>query len=194
MSFATEDPRKVNNIVSGQIANFRRLYAPLIETLPNVAFNDSRCSHPDWVDDPDANVRVAQDMDPVRRGNMVRRLPKSFREKLYFQYQSRFKIPRAEFNKMMSENTDEDPERIHRRQGGKFEQKIAGEEHLKEEVSAAIKKTISWPSVSQSIKGIYTAGLRKTWRYLGEKRQKFAESKGQLQIPTEDSSTRSKQG
>jgi translocator assembly and maintenance protein 41 len=181
MSFPTEDPRKVNNIVSGQIANFRRLYAPLIETLPNVAFNDSRCSHPDWVDDPDANVRVAQDMDPVRRGNMVRRLPKSFREKLYFQYQSRFRIPRAEFNKMMSENTDEDTERIHRRQGGKFEQRIAEEEHLKEEVAAAIKKTISWPSASQSIKGIFTAGLRKTWRYLREKQQKFAESKGQHQ-------------
>ena len=103
-------------------------------------------------------------------------------------------IPRVDFNKMMAENTDEDPERIHRRQGGKFEQRIAGEEHLKEEVTTSIRKTISWPSTSQSIKGIFTAGLRKTWRYLGEKRQKFVESKEPLPLPAEDrSSTQSKQ-
>lgn len=42
MSLPAEDPRKVNNIVSGQMANFRRLYAPLIENLPNVVFADPR--------------------------------------------------------------------------------------------------------------------------------------------------------
>lgn len=177
MSFPTEDPRKVYNIVSNQITNFRRLYAPLIHNLPNVDFNDSRCSDPDWVDNPLSNVRLAQDMDPVKRGNMVRRLPKSFREKLYFQYQARFNIPRAEFQKMMEESTDEDSERIRRREGGEFEQRIAGESHLKEEVAASIKKTISWPSTSQSIKGIVTSGTKRSIRYLQEKREKFTESR-----------------
>lgn len=183
MSFPTEDPKKVFNIVSNQITNFRRLYAPLIQNLPNVAFNDSRCSDPDWIDNPFANVRLAQDMDPVKRGNMVRRLPKSFREKLYFQYQARFKIPRAEFNKMMEETTDEDSERIKRREGGEFEQRIAGEGHLKEEVAASIKKTISWPSTNQSIKGIFTSGTKRSIRYLQEKREKFTDSKKSSPAP-----------
>lgn len=188
MSFPTEDPKKVSNIVTNQITNFRRLYAPLIENLPNVAFNDPRCSESDWVDNPDANVRLAQDMDPIKRGNMVRRLPKSFREKLYFQYQSRFQIPRAEFNKMMEETSDEDAERIKRREGGEFEQRIAGESHLKEEVGASIKKTVYWPSTSQSIKGVLTSGSKRSLRYLQEKREKFANSKKSSEASTKDDS------
>ncbi|KAK2735038.1 Mitochondrial translocator assembly and maintenance protein 41 [Onygenales sp. PD_40] len=177
MTFAAEDPRKVNNIVSSQLTNFRRLYAPLIETLPNVAFADPNCSDADWVDNPEVNARLVQDMDPVKRGNMVRRLPQSFREKLYFQFQSKFQIPRAEFDKMMQESNDEDPERVRRRMGGKFDQRIAAQESLKDEVSVCIKKTISWPSTSQSVKSFFTAGLSRGWRYLREKQQKYSASK-----------------
>ncbi|EER26675.1 Mitochondrial translocator assembly and maintenance protein 41 [Coccidioides posadasii str. Silveira] len=192
MSFGSEDPKKITNIVSAQMANFRRLYAPLIDTLPNVAFNDPSCSDPDWIDNPEANVKLAQDMDPVKRGNMVRRLPQSFREKLYFQYQSRFQIPRAEFNKMMEQATDEDPERIHRRQGTAFDRRIAAEDHLKEEVAKSIKKTISWPSTSQSIKGIVTAGFRRMFRYLKEKRDKYSKSKASSSTDHDDSTNKSK--
>lgn len=176
MSLPAENPQKVNNIVSNQMANFRRLYAPLIETLPNVTFNDPQSSHSDWLDNPESNLRLSQDMDPVKRGNMVRRLPKSFREKLYFQYQARYQIPRAEFNEMMQKASDEDPDRIHRRQGGPFEQRVAADEHLKEEVQASIRKTIRWPSTVQTIKSIFTAGISRSWRYLQEKRQKFQDS------------------
>ncbi|EGE80013.1 hypothetical protein RJZ56_000499 [Blastomyces dermatitidis] len=177
MSFATEDPRKVNNIVSSQMTNFRRLYAPLIETLPNVAFNDPQCSSLDWVDNPEVDARLAQDMDPLKRGNMVRRLPQSFREKLYFQFQSRYQIPRVEFDNMMEKNNDEDPERVHRRVGGTFEQRIAADEHLKDEATKSIRKTIAWPSMSQSVKSLFTAGLGKGWRYVREKQQKYASAK-----------------
>jgi translocator assembly and maintenance protein 41 len=181
MALPTEDPKKVNNIVSAQMANFRQLYAPLIENLPNLEFNDSRCSQQDWFEDPHSNVRLCQDMDPVKRGNMVRRLPQAFRDKLYFQFQSRFKIPGAEFNKMMEEAADEDPERFHRRQGGKFEQRIAADDHLVEEVSNAIKKTIYWPTAVQSAKGLLTSGFGRTMRYLKEKRQKHANSAASMQ-------------
>jgi translocator assembly and maintenance protein 41 len=176
MTLPTEDPKKVNNIVSAQMANFRQLYAPLIENLPNLEFNDSRCSQRDWFEDPHANVRLSQDMDPVKRGNMVRRLPQAFRDKLYFQFQSRYQIPGAQFSKMMEEAADEDPERFHRRQGGKFEQRIAADDHLVEEVSNAIKKTIYWPTAVQSAKGLLTSGFGKTLRYVKEKRQKHANS------------------
>jgi len=188
MTLPTENPHKVANMVTHQLPNFRRLYAPLIENLPNVAFQDPRCSRPDWADDPSANVTLVQDMDPVKRGNMVRRLPKSFREKLYFRYQSKFQIPRLEFDKMLEESSDEDPTRIKRRQGGKFEQRVAADDQLalKQEVGGVIKKTIGWPSMSQSIKSFVTAGFGRGWRYVMEKRAKYKEGSQKSKEPPLD--------
>ena len=177
MSLGAENLDKVTNIVLHQLPNFRRLYAPLIENLPNVSFQDSRCSSPAWFDDPGTNATLVQDMDPTKRGNMVRRLPKNFREKLYFQYQSKYRIPQLEFNEMMNQANDEDPSRIKRKQGGPFEQRIASDEQisLNKEVSAAIARIIKWPSWSQSTKGIVTSGFRNAWRYSMEKWEKYRE-------------------
>lgn len=177
MSLGAENLNKVSDIVKHQLPNFRRLYAPLIDNLPNVSFQDSRCSSPAWVDDPDTNATLEQDMDPQKRGNMVRRLPKNFREKLYFQYQSKYQIPQTDFNKMMDQTNDEDPSRIKRKQGGPFEQRIAGDRQvsLNKEVSAAITKIIKWPSWSQSAKGPVTAGFANARRYLMEKWGKYRE-------------------
>ena len=179
MSFGAENQNKVPNLVKYQLPHFRRLYAPLIENLPNVSFTDARCTSPDWIEDPNANTNLAQDMDPRKRGNMVRRLPKSFRSKLYFQYQSKFQIPQVEFNKMLDETDDTDPTRVRKQQGGAFEQRVAGDEQgaLTKEVSAALQRTIKWPSYSQSLKGPVTAGISKSWRYLSEKWQKNRDGK-----------------
>ncbi|KAK2630557.1 hypothetical protein QTJ16_001377 [Diplocarpon rosae] len=179
MAFPTENKSKIANIVGNNLPHFRRLYSPLVENLPNVSFNDSKCSDPDWAADETANVTLAQDMDPVKRGNMVRRLPKAFRSKLYFQYQKKYQIPRLEFNKMLEAASDEDATRINRRQGGGFEQRIANEpaEDLRAEVRYVIKKTIGWPSTSQSLKGILTSGIGRSWRYMSEKMAKYQEGK-----------------
>lgn len=174
MSLPAENPDKVLNIVKHQLPNFRRLYGPLIENLPNVAYNDSACSLPEWAEDPTTNAVLVQDMDPIKRGNIVRRLPKSFREKLYFQYQSKFEIPQLEFNKMLENSNDEDPTRVKRKQGGEFEQRLAADDHksLNKEVKFVIRKTIAWPSASQSMKGLVTAGVSRSWRYTKEKMEK----------------------
>ncbi|KAF7859569.1 hypothetical protein EAF04_008650 [Stromatinia cepivora] len=179
MVLPTEDPSKVANIVGNNLPHFRRLYAPLIDTLPNVNFNDYKCSDPEWASDPSTNIRLTQDMDPIRRGNMVRRLPKAFRSKLYFQYQKKYQIPRLEFDQMMEASRDEDGTRINRREGGGFERRIVREppEDLRSEVRTVIKKTIGWPSTSQSLKGPFTAGLSRTWRYMSEKMAKHSEGK-----------------
>jgi mitochondrial translocator assembly and maintenance protein 41 len=178
MSLPAEDPKKVLNIVQGQLPNFRRLYAPLIENLPNISFNDPVCTQKDWFDDPSINAKLAQDMDPVKRGNMVRRLPKKFRDKLYFEYQAKFEIPRGEFNKMLEETKDdENGAGFRRQQGGWFEQRIAKDtEGIQTEVRQVIEKTIRWPSIVQTIKGILTAGLGRSWRYAREKREKHLAS------------------
>ncbi|KIW93808.1 uncharacterized protein Z519_05123 [Cladophialophora bantiana CBS 173.52] len=175
MSIGGDDPRKVENIVKHQLPNFRRLYAPLIDNLPNISFNDPACSNRDWLDDPTINSKLAQNMDPVTRGHMVRRLPNAFRQKLYFEYQSKFKIPRGEFNKMLEKTKDEDPDRIRRREGGPFEQRIAQDSEgggLREEVKQVIEQTIRWPSFVQSLKGAVTAGWSRSIRYAREKREK----------------------
>lgn len=175
MALPTEDPGKVANIVGNNLPHFRRLYGPLIEDLPNLQFTSSACASPDWASDPALNVSLKQDMDPIKRGNMVRRLPKAFRKKLYFQFQRKFQIPQLEFEKMMTESQDEDAQgSFKKRQGGEFEQRIASEPapELGKEVRQVIKDTIGWPSTVQSAKGLLTSGFAKTYRYVSEKMDK----------------------
>ena len=78
---------------------------------------------------------------------------------------------------MLEASSDEDPTRIKRREGGEFEQRVASDEpdSLQKEVRQVIKKTIMWPSTQQAVKGLVTGGVRKTWRYVGEKIAKYRE-------------------
>lgn len=80
---------------------------------------------------------------------------------------------------MLEASSDEDPTRIKRREGGEFEQRVASDEpeSLQKEVRQVIKKTIMWPSTQQTVKGIVTGGLGRTWRYVGEKVTKYREGK-----------------
>ena len=180
MSIGGDDPRKVNNIVKHQLTNFRRLYAPLIENLPNINFIDSQCSNVEWMDDDSIDAKLQQNMNPETRGHMVRRLPTAFRQKLYFEYQSKLQITRRDFRKLMEETSDEDPDRIRTKQGGPFEQRIAKDEEgggLREEVKQVIEKTIRWPAFTQSVKSVFTAGVSRSWRYAREKREKAKKGK-----------------
>jgi translocator assembly and maintenance protein 41 len=178
MNFRGEDPNKVRNIVSNQLANFRQLYAPLVAELPNVSYNDARCAKRDWLDDMGCDCDMSQDMDPVRRGNMVRRLPASFRTRLYMEYRKKWQIPGREFDQMMEESKDEDEGGFKRRDGGEFDRRITGEDDLKEAVVRSIRQTVSWPSWSQSMKGFITAGWSRSWRYALEKRAKAKAKSG----------------
>ena len=169
MALPAENPRKVTNIVSAQSTNFRQLYTPLIEDLPNVVFTDPRCSDPSWKNDPDPYTKMEQDMDPIKRGNMVRRLPKALRKKLYFHYQKRFSISGSAFDKIMDQSTDEDEASFKRREGGEFEQRIAQQADLPNAMGEVIRNTIRWPSASQTVKSFFTAGPVRSWRYVSEK-------------------------
>jgi mitochondrial translocator assembly and maintenance protein 41 len=187
MAFPTENPAKVANIVENNMTMFRRLYGPLIDTLPNVTWNDPAAKSDIWLTNPETNLKITQDMDPVKRGNMVRRLPKAFRGRLYFQYQKKFGIPRDEFKKMMQESSEEDSGSFKRRQGGGFEQRVATDnsEDLRRMVRQVIKQTINWPSTTQSIKGVFTAGINRSIRYLREKWEKYQGGKKKLAAKAE---------
>jgi translocator assembly and maintenance protein 41 len=172
MDFRGEDPNKIRNIVANQLPNFRQLYAPLVQELPNVSYNDARCQNKDWMIDTGCNCEMVQDMEPKKRGNMVRRLPVSFRNKIYMEYRKKWQIPGGEFQRMMEESKDEDEAGFKRREGGAFDRRIAGEDDLQDSVVKSIKQTVSWPSWSQSIKGFVTGGITRSLKYMGEKRSK----------------------
>ncbi len=78
---------------------------------------------------------------------------------------------------MMEQSSDEDADRIKRRDGTEFERRIANEpaDDLRKEIRGVIKSTVSWPSTSQSLKGPITAGFSRTIRYVGEKMAKYRE-------------------
>lgn len=173
MTLPTENPQKVSNIVGNNLPNFRRLYTPLIENLSNVEFDDPRCTEPHWEWDEDANLKLQQDMNPIKRGNMVRRLPKAFRSRLYFQYQKKFAIPQLEFDEMMAADASSSAKK--RLAGGGFETRIAQDDpaELRKNVRRVIKQTIGWPSTTQSLKGLLTGGVRKSFGYVWEKIEKY---------------------
>jgi translocator assembly and maintenance protein 41 len=173
MDYGSENPKKIDNIVTHQIRNFRLLYHELIMDLPNLSYVDEAATKKtDWQDDIKLDLKMQQDLDPERRSNMVRRLPKSFREKLYFLYQRKFGIPGREFQEMLEASKDEDAKGIRKQIGGPFDRRIAAEKDLPEMVAKAVYQTVKWPSTVQSIKGAFTAGPTRSWRYLQEKREK----------------------
>ncbi|GAO15647.1 hypothetical protein UVI_02019330 [Ustilaginoidea virens] len=198
MALPTENKSKVANIVNNNVVHFRRLYAPLVKTLPNVDFaTPCRLDDQDWVLDPKADSLLQQDMDPVKRANMVRRLPQKFRSRLYFQYQKKLSISRAQFNEMMQASADDEGTSIKRRLGGELEQRIVADDprQLREIVRLVIKRTVNWPSTTQSLKGVIMGGWARTMRYLGEKFSKWNKGRmQQKQLPPSTSSSESEPG
>lgn len=168
MTLPTENPQKVSNIVGNNFVNFYRLYDPLLQALPNVSF-DSKAKGSEF------NRSIRQDMDPLRRGNMVRRLPKAFRSKLYFQYQRKFEIPQVEFDAMMETDASSGSSKKQVSGSGGFEMRIANDDpaELRGHVRKVIKNTIGWPSTTQSLKGILTGGVKKSLGYVWEKVEKY---------------------
>ncbi|KAF1952421.1 mitochondrial import protein-like protein mmp37 [Byssothecium circinans] len=174
MTYGSENPKKISNIVAHQIKNFRLLYHDLIMSLPNIEYNDSHTiSKSGWMEDTSLDLKLKQDMSTERRANMVRRLPKSFREKVYFLYQRKFGIPGREYQEMLEASKDEDAKGgLKKPVGNDFDRRIAAENDLPEMVTKAINQTVYWPSTVQSVKGILTAGPFRAWKYLQEKREK----------------------
>jgi translocator assembly and maintenance protein 41 len=177
MQYGTENPKKISNIVNNQLRHFRYLYHDLIMSLPNTRYVDDSATHKaGWMEDDNLDLKLEQDMDPERRANIVRRLPKKFRENVYFQYRGKFGISGREYQEMLEAAKDEDAKGGLKKQiGGEFDRRIARENDLPQMVTKAINQTVKWPSTVQSAKGILTAGPERAWRYLQEKREKGRE-------------------
>ncbi|KAJ3224006.1 Mitochondrial translocator assembly and maintenance protein 41 [Clydaea vesicula] len=140
MSFA-ENPRKVYNIVSKQLDEFRTLYKPIIEQHPLVSYVTSETLH--------------QDQTLKLRTNCLLKLPKSFLNKL-----------KERFGKIYSNNLD-------RFEGNEMLLLDAisnlSETELKKLIHSSLVDVTWFPTLTQSIKGVITAGPIRTFTYITEK-------------------------
>ncbi|RDH29897.1 Mmp37-domain-containing protein [Aspergillus welwitschiae] len=151
MSVGGDDPRKVQNMIEHQLDDFRRLYSTLLGGLNNVSSVGSP-------------GRLQQCMDPSVRGSIIRSLPSAFRGKLYFGYRKRYSTA-LDAHSSSSRGRKSLPRCT-------LDFNIAGDTGLRQQVEQAIRKTVRWPSFTQSIKSAVTAGIARSWRYAREKRRK----------------------
>jgi mitochondrial translocator assembly and maintenance protein 41 len=131
--------------VTKQVVHFRRLYSPLLDTLPNVTISEDHI-------DPSYTI-LKQDYSPHRRANMVARLPSGFKSIVYKHYQRKFKIQLGQV-----ESGDAF--------GGDFEMKVAADEGLGGEMKRSIRETVGWVSFVQTVKGLFSAGVGRSVKYV----------------------------
>ena len=62
--------------------------------------------------------------------------------------------------------------------GGEFEMKVAADDHLKLEMKKSIRETVGWVSFVQTVKGLLTAGLGRSVKYVFAKVGKWWRGKG----------------
>lgn len=181
MILPAENPLKVANIVRNNLPNFRQLYSPLLKDLPNIFFRIFKSENTNWFSDSQTNHYLAQDMDPQVRGGMIRRLPMSLRSKLFSRFQKKYQISQLEYDEIYESFIDEDINKTRKWECGDFERRIANEslDELRSKIRGVIQSTVSWPSTTQSIKGLFTAGMAKTWIYTKEKMAKNRQGRQQ---------------
>ncbi|KAI8375356.1 mitochondrial matrix Mmp37-domain-containing protein [Choanephora cucurbitarum] len=142
-----ENPNKVRNIVTSQMDNFHRLYYSLLDDLPNVTTLNGG--------------RLQQNNNPRFRGLMVKKLPKTLYDKViqqHLRYAASNNLSVAEDKSILYEQ-------------------VAQSEALNSYIDKSLTEIIARTAITQSIKGIFTAGPIKTSRYAGEKLSKWWSAK-----------------
>ncbi|TPX48791.1 phosphatidate cytidylyltransferase [Synchytrium endobioticum] len=139
-----ENPRKVYNIVHGQLPQLQDLYRPVVEHLPNVVY---------FCDD-----KLQQDDDVKLRALMLQQLPKGFFERIGHHH--RWYLSRVGYQNNAPQEESA------------FSQSIVESPEIALYTQKALAETIRWPALSQSLKGILTAGLVRSWQYVLAKLKK----------------------
>ncbi|KAI9276156.1 mitochondrial matrix Mmp37 [Sporodiniella umbellata] len=142
-----ENPNKVQNIVSNQMDHFQRLYSGLLDDLPNVATLNGN--------------KLQQSYNPRYRGLMVKKLPSKLYDKVLNQYRQH----------AISNNIEvpEDKSIVY--------EQVAQSDQLENFIDKGLTEIIARTALTQSAKGVFTAGPTRTIRYAGEKLQKWWKAK-----------------
>ncbi|KAF9583685.1 Mitochondrial translocator assembly and maintenance protein 41 [Lunasporangiospora selenospora] len=130
-----ENPHKVQNIVRAQLSQFHRLYDPLLANLSNVT-----------------TLRegfLEQDDNPIVKSRTWHKLPPRLKQGALYRYHS-------EISKSGFEIVKEDGQEL---------QSVATAPHLDKYLASTVQSIVQIPALTQSIKGIATAGVFKTSKY-----------------------------
>ena len=84
---------------------------------------------------------------------MVARLPSHFKSIVYRHYQRKFNIRLGQVERGDAF-------------GGEFEMKVAADDGLGGEMKRSIRETVGWVSFVQTFKGLFSAGLGRSVRYV----------------------------
>jgi translocator assembly and maintenance protein 41 len=87
---------------------------------------------------------------------MVTHLPSGFKSILYRHYVQKFGIRLGDVAKGNAF-------------GGEFEMKVAADDGLKVEVKRSIRETVGWVSFVETVKGLATAGVGRSIKYVYSK-------------------------
>lgn len=181
-----ENANKVRNIVLAQRSQFRRLYSTLMKNLGSIEIKEGRTDR----------YYMIQDQSPRTRASYAARLPLRLREKIIDHYTRRADVHSAFMNLSLSNKDSQISRkpRPFRTEKNKQEEKShadAPQEILdafwlaavtqpdfQNVVLEAIAQTVKTPAWTQSLKGVYTAGIRRSLKYVFAKVGKWFEGKG----------------
>ncbi|CAG8560203.1 5236_t:CDS:2, partial [Paraglomus brasilianum] len=146
-SVVGENPKKLENIVSDQMHHFRLLYGGLIDGMPNVGF---------------VRYHKLQQDDSIRaRSQLIQNLPRALRAKLKEEHRMAL-VKKGQA--LPSDNSE-------------LYRSIAAAPEYRQYIVTALKETVRRPAITQSVKGILTAGLSKSIRYTSRKLGKWIKAK-----------------
>ena len=136
-----ENPHKVYNIVHRQMDDFREIYRPIIDDLPAVNYVE------DGTILQEENIKV--------RGAMLQQLPRTLLSRI--QNYHRWYLSRSD---QFRNVTTEEPF---------FSQSIVNSPELSSYIRQGLADVVKWPAISQTIKGVFTAGILKSAKYASQK-------------------------
>ncbi|KAJ3238713.1 Mitochondrial translocator assembly and maintenance protein 41 [Chytriomyces hyalinus] len=154
-----ENPKKVENIVNAQVGHLRVLYKSVLADLSEHFVAVESVAVPataagEEVQALDAQkVMFSQNMDVKLRGSLLFELPKSVRDKVLAAFHKKSRMDTVVSALDLS-------------------QKAAASDSIQSMVKQAIAQTVRGPALTQSLKGLITAGPTKSLRYIGEKLSK----------------------
>lgn len=190
MKVGGEHKDKISNIVTNQLESFSNLYQPLLESY----FRDIVTMDND-------NIKV--DLSSESRLNLIAELPLNLRRKLFSKYTTKYgtefakdpvsqhvvnpvkqdsQSPKIEFKELQSltdlqgvSSADYEYIPTHLKLSP-FVSQIAQDKDFTNHLNESLKEIIFAPALKQSLKGIATAGLIKSFDYALEKRLKYLKS------------------
>ncbi|SAM86099.1 related to proline transport helper PTH1 [Ustilago bromivora] len=166
-----ENSNKVRNIVLNQREEFRRLYAGLMRNLGTLSVEEMRHNR----------YKIVQDDSISTRASYAARLPRCLRQKVQDHYTSRPDLDPAFLNLSLSKTLEEVPRKpssVQREEVlNAFWRAAVQRDDFGEVLLQMISQTVKGRAWSQSLKGIYTAGFIRTFRYVAAKIGKYFEGR-----------------